>query len=270
MIPVTENEVSSILTILSERAPEAARIIRRFLETVGSNLDQSTREARNSAAVERWTNLIDTQLAPGIFAIGVRVGEIQTNIGDFASDDLMDSFIGERRALYNEFIDDQFTQMDGMLDDARGSLPPSIVDVMEIAKYSLSPNLFRSLLSVTRARLEENSSPSITLATVNQVVMRLRATRAESIAASELASAHAAAIQLLVERAVSAGRITPPVTRAWIVNDDERLCPICAPLEGETSPLTGTFGDDRFFLPPAHPHCRCVVRYTGGALNEDS
>lgn len=46
----------------------------------------------------------------------------------------------------------------------------------------------------------------------------------------------------------------------WVVEDDDRLCPICEELDGETTPIGGTFGDEGFAAPPdPHLHCRCRV-----------
>ena len=46
--------------------------------------------------------------------------------------------------------------------------------------------------------------------------------------------------------------------KRWILTADDRLCPICEPLDGTTATIGGAFpggiGD-----PPAHPQCRCTV-----------
>ncbi|MDT8442439.1 MAG: phage minor head protein, partial [Desulfuromonadales bacterium] len=73
------------------------------------------------------------------------------------------------------------------------------------------------------------------------------------------------------ERAADRGLIDRSVTlEAWIVTPDDRLCPICAPLAGQTRPLAGTFGSTTpsasgtgravfASTPPIHPHCRCAL-----------
>jgi HK97 family phage portal protein len=50
----------------------------------------------------------------------------------------------------------------------------------------------------------------------------------------------------------------------WNTSSDERVCPICAPLEGKIAPLTGTF--ERGRMPPAHPRCRCWITPVIGDL----
>lgn len=43
----------------------------------------------------------------------------------------------------------------------------------------------------------------------------------------------------------------------WVVTHDERLCSVCAPLDGKTA-LIGE-GFDGIDAPPAHPRCRCTL-----------
>lgn len=57
-------------------------------------------------------------------------------------------------------------------------------------------------------------------------------------------------------QAVEEGLLTGREQKTWIVTDDERLCPECEELDGETVPLDEDFsnGED---APPAHVLCRC-------------
>lgn len=48
----------------------------------------------------------------------------------------------------------------------------------------------------------------------------------------------------------------------WTVVDDDRLCDLCAPLDGQTAPVGGTFDTDIGPVsgPPLHAYCRCVTQ----------
>ena len=59
------------------------------------------------------------------------------------------------------------------------------------------------------------------------------------------------------EQAVEDGLLDAGMKRTWIVTADDRLCPICEPLDGETADLDGLFAGE-FEGPPAHPNCRCT------------
>lgn len=48
------------------------------------------------------------------------------------------------------------------------------------------------------------------------------------------------------------------LTPVWITERDERVCPICAPLDGQPA---DAWRDGFPFGPPAHPKCRCHLEY---------
>ncbi len=63
------------------------------------------------------------------------------------------------------------------------------------------------------------------------------------------------------DQATEAGLLTGQEQIEWITTPDDRLCPICEPLDGETIPMGGEFDvdGDKISAPPAHPRCRCTV-----------
>ena len=88
------------------------------------------------------------------------------------------------------------------------------------------------------------------------------ADRAETIARTETLRASNEGQSQLWDQAKDAGLLTGDEQQEWIVTPDDRLCPICEPMDGETVPLNGKFrlntGED-VDSPPAHPNCRCTV-----------
>jgi len=50
------------------------------------------------------------------------------------------------------------------------------------------------------------------------------------------------------------------VVKIWLTAADERVCPICGGLDGETVNLHARFSNGLMY-PPAHPQCRCAVAY---------
>lgn len=44
----------------------------------------------------------------------------------------------------------------------------------------------------------------------------------------------------------------------WRTSIDDRVCPICLPLEGSKTTIGKSFPDG-YFHPPAHPNCRCFI-----------
>lgn len=88
--------------------------------------------------------------------------------------------------------------------------------------------------------------------------------RAEVIARTETMTASNRGQQELWDQAVDADLLNGTELQVWIVTPDDRLCPICEPLEDVTAPLGGTFNVDGVEIdgPPAHPQCRCTLGLT--------
>lgn len=85
--------------------------------------------------------------------------------------------------------------------------------------------------------------------------------RATMIARTEIISASTAGQVQLWKEAQAEGLLPELAEKVWIVTPDDRLCPICEAMEGETAPIGGMFHVDGEAVigPPAHPNCRCAV-----------
>jgi SPP1 gp7 family putative phage head morphogenesis protein len=81
--------------------------------------------------------------------------------------------------------------------------------------------------------------------------------RAETIARTEIMAALNEGALESWEQAQKEGLLGEGATKEWITTPDERLCPLCAPLDGQTVSLKGKFGT--VDGPPLHPRCRCAI-----------
>jgi len=91
---------------------------------------------------------------------------------------------------------------------------------------------------------------------------RLLRARAESIARTEVIRATSAGQQAVWGDAQAEGLLPVDAQRIWIVTPDDRLCEICAAMEGQVVGLNEPFQSDdvgAVDYPPAHPACRCAV-----------
>lgn len=82
------------------------------------------------------------------------------------------------------------------------------------------------------------------------------AERAELIGVTETTAAHSAAERGVIDLH---NRFTGRILLAhWVTEHDERVCPICRPLDGQPEYLWR----ERFTLgPPAHARCRCYMEW---------
>ena len=89
--------------------------------------------------------------------------------------------------------------------------------------------------------------------------------RADVIARTETMRASNEGQREAWDQAVEDGLLTGDEKQEWIVTPDDRLCPICEPLDGEQVTLGEKFNVNGEDLdgPPAHPNCRCTLGIVG-------
>lgn len=84
--------------------------------------------------------------------------------------------------------------------------------------------------------------------------------RAERIARTELCSAYEFGQWESIRQMEEAGLISE-AQKEWMTAEDERTCPECGALDGETIGLNEEFSAG-IKTPPLHPQCRCDVGYS--------
>lgn len=77
-------------------------------------------------------------------------------------------------------------------------------------------------------------------------------TRANVIAATETANAYSIGTIIAYEESGVVSMIE------WLTAEDEKVCPICAPLDGKRVKIGEAFAPGIFY-PAAHPLCRCAL-----------
>ncbi len=88
---------------------------------------------------------------------------------------------------------------------------------------------------------------------------RLHRQRAATIAETEMAYAYNAGYHQTVTEQIASGELPPKTKKMWLTAADERVCPQCGAMEGETVLVSENFSCGAAY-PPAHPNCHCAYR----------
>lgn len=107
---------------------------------------------------------------------------------------------------------------------------------------------------------EDGYSKSAALKKQQAFAEKMHRDRAKLIAQTEMAYAANYGMDATVRQSIEDGLISPDVDKEWSACRDERVCPVCGTLHGETVKEDESFSDGSQ-LPPAHPACRCAVKY---------
>lgn len=87
----------------------------------------------------------------------------------------------------------------------------------------------------------------------------LRSKRATMISRTEIQIAQNEGRLESWKQAFKEGYVDPDSQKMWITAEDERTCPVCSELDGETVGWLDVFSNG-LEKPIAHPHCRCTIK----------
>jgi hypothetical protein len=119
----------------------------------------------------------------------------------------------------------------------------------------------QSVVSYFQALIQEGTSRDRAQVLADRYAARRLRERAITIARSETLGALNNGQLELWDQAKRRKLIGPKSRKEFIVTPDEKLCPICAPLDGVTVPIDEPFitSIGPVHAPPVHPRCRCAM-----------
>lgn len=80
--------------------------------------------------------------------------------------------------------------------------------------------------------------------------------RAALIAQTEMARAYSYGWHATIQQNVEDGILPPGTRKVWLTAEDEKVCPECGKMNGESVLWNEPFSNGSLY-PPAHPNCRC-------------
>jgi hypothetical protein len=128
--------------------------------------------------------------------------------------------------------------------------------------YGLSREYISKLSRFESALRETVSDPALRESRLDARSKRFLAERATKIASNESFKSFQAGKDALWFQLLASGDVKSTALRKWVTAADEMVCPVCRPMNGQVSPVGGTFTTGNGNLisrSPAHTSCRCSV-----------
>ena len=175
---------------------------------------------------------------------------------------------------HSQQLVNRFTQ--SQVGSIRASIERYTVDSLipkgELARHlrytiGLSPQQSRSLSRYRDSLQREGIKRSTLLNRIRNRSARMLRTRASAIVKTETARVWNTSSQILMEymrdNHLQDGYI---IEKVFVTALDEKVCPICRPLDGRVIGIEEKFKDETYtyrsgFQPPIHTRCRCTVQY---------
>jgi hypothetical protein len=117
--------------------------------------------------------------------------------------------------------------------------------------YGLDPRAAHAIASYTAGKGKDRST----------LIERYLEHRADTNASVWSMSAQNAGREMLFVELVEAGLLPKTTRKVWLTAHDERVCPVCGPMDKISVPLLTRFhvGGAHLTTPPVHPECRCTI-----------
>lgn len=121
----------------------------------------------------------------------------------------------------------------------------------------------RAVLNFRDRLLAEGLSSDKIDIQVKKYAEYLHRARSIRIARTEISYAYNYGEFDAVGKAMDEGYVQGEILKVWITAEDERTCPFCSEMDGETIEYNQTFEglDGEIECPPLHPNCRCTLGY---------
>lgn len=95
----------------------------------------------------------------------------------------------------------------------------------------------------------------------SNLAKKLVASRIQALSNTETMIAFNYGRQLLLQSALDRGVLPPDTDKVWVTAIDERVCPVCGPMDSKRVRFEEQFvtKSGHVLVPPVHPNCRCTI-----------
>lgn len=282
---IRTNVQGKLLSFLSKEEPKVARwLTNNWKEEANAITYKEIREALATGEVsvewiQRWqqdysrfvTDILTPTWERAFTDVGTAVaGDISSYAGRSfrytPTGRRIEEFIQNRGGMLAKRLTD--TQHEALKELIRHFVVDEPVSAQKFATYirpvvGLTGKDTKTLLRFRERLLAEGLSDERVDMQVKKYAEYLHKVRSIRIARTEISYAYNYGEFDAVGQARDEGYFNGEVVKVWITAEDERTCPFCGEMDGETIGLDEQFDgfDGPIDCPPLHPNCRCTLGY---------
>ena len=151
--------------------------------------------------------------------------------------------------------------VEGFAAQLNKNVNPSIAWERAVEGYGLDRQQMRSYITKTGANQAEYQVEAVPSG-LKKVVSKMLHGRADRIARHEAWASMTMGKNVVWLYQQEMGILPKDAMKMWITAEDERVCPICAPMDKKTVPINEKFETTagQFWTPGVHVNCRCDIR----------
>ena len=151
--------------------------------------------------------------------------------------------------------------VEGFAAQLNKNVNPSIAWERAVEGYGLDRQQMRSYITKTGANQAEYQVEAVPSG-LKKIVSNMLHGRADRIARHEAWASMTMGKNVVWLYQQEMGILPKDAMKMWITAEDERVCPICAPMDKKTVPINEKFETTagQFWTPGVHVNCRCDIR----------
>lgn len=239
------------------------RAVRVIKARVTPDRVEAVLNAQTPATLERALKAIAPDAALTQYAQTLRAGMLQSLRAEARAPQLRGAFTGVSRRSVEYASTQSARRVVGVTRTIRRAIRAEVkrgqlgqATVQQIAAA------VRQIVGLTPLQAKRLAAQDLTPAQREKAAARMTRKRAETIARTESIAASNIGQIGTWKDLQAAGLLPPDARKRWVVTHDDRLCPICRPMAGQTVPIAALFDSTTagsILAPPLHPNCRCAV-----------
>lgn len=175
----------------------------------------------------------------------------------------LEALAGAYAEQMGEYVTSTSTEalIEGFNAQLNAGLNPQLAAIRAKEAYGLDAQSMRQAIS-SFSKGDPTYSGDLVPASVRTIIDRLVLKRAELLGNNEAYASVQMAKALTWQFAYKSGDMPEDAQKMWITAKDERVCPICGPMDRQMVAPDDYFvsGDQKYFAPGVHPRCRCRVQ----------
>lgn len=175
----------------------------------------------------------------------------------------LEALAGAYAEQMGEYVTSTSTEalIEGFNAQLNAGLNPQVAAIRAKEAYGLDAQSMRQAIS-SFVKGDPNYSGDLVPASVRTLIDRLVLKRGELLGNNEAYASVQMAKALTWQFAYKSGSMPEDAQKMWITAKDERVCPICGPMDRQMVAPDDYFvsGDEKYFAPGVHPRCRCRVQ----------
>jgi hypothetical protein len=265
------------------------RLSAKYGDDIARDIMSAVREVKGRTSDAQVAQAVASQSVPEVIE-ATRIGELAPAVGAAAAKRVRDILaeggaLGARDAGSKVALDLGRVQVERWIDDhgaelvkgldrtnraavreivrrgwSAGKLPRQIADELNDIVGLTEPQA-AAIANRRAALLEGGATEARTNSVVSRQAARALRQRANDIARNETMIALNRGRQELWSQLQDGGALPQTQQKEWLTADDERVCPICGPMDGQRAaigePFEGSTGE--VMSPPIHNRCRCTA-----------